>query len=70
MKPDDEDGTMHITINQEYLAQNIKLLSAESTEQLSAIQDRTEKIEKEQEGIKEQLHEIKDRSKVDIAVKT
>ena len=69
MQPDDENGTMHITINQDYLAQNIKLLSAESTEQLSAMQDRTEKIEKEQEGIKEQLQGINDRSKVDIAVK-
>ena len=69
MKPDDEKGKMHITINQEYLAKNIKLLSAESAEQLSKMQNRTEKIEKEQEGMKEQLQEIKDRSKVDIAVK-
>ena len=69
MQPDDENSKMHITINQEYLAQNIKLLSAESAEQLSKMQNRTEKIEKEQEGMKEQLQEIKDRSKVDIAVK-
>ena len=69
MQPDEENGTMHITINQDYLSQNIKLLSAESAEQLSEIQDRTEKIEKEQEGMKEQLQKVKDRSKVDIAIK-
>jgi hypothetical protein len=52
MQPDEENGTMHITINQDYLPQNIKLLSAESAEKLSEIQDRTEKIEKEQDGMK------------------
>ena len=69
MQLDDEKGGMHITINQEYLAQNIKLLSAESAEQLGEIQERTEKIEKEQESMKQQLQKIKDRSKEDIAIK-
>lgn len=69
MQQDNETGAMHITISQDYLAQNIKLLSAESTLQLSKIQNRTEKIQKEQEGIKQQIQDIKDRSKVDIAIK-
>ena len=64
MQLDDEKGGMHITINQEYLAQNIKLLSAESAEQLGEIQERTEKIEKEQESMKQQLQKIKEQSKV------
>jgi len=64
-----DEGAMHITINQDYLAQNIKLLSAGSTEQLGEIQERTEKIEKEQDGIKKQIQEIKVRQKVDVAIK-
>ena len=69
MQLDDENGGMHITINEEYLTNNMKLLSAHSAEQLSEIQDRTEKIEKEQEGIKQQIQEMKIREKVDIAIK-
>ena len=69
MQLDDENGEMHLTLNQDYLAQNMKLLSEQSTEQLSEIQERTEKIEKEQESMKQQLQKIKDRSKEDIAIK-
>lgn len=69
MQLNDENGEMHLIINQEYLAQNMKLLSAESAEQLGEIQERTEKIEKDQESMKQQLQKIKDRSKVDIAIK-
>lgn len=69
IQQDDETGTMHVTINEDYLAQNIKLLSAQSTEQMNEIQKRTEKIQKEQEGMKQQVKEIEDRSKVDIAIK-
>ena len=64
-----DEGAMNITINQDYLAQNIKLLSAGSTEQLGEIQERTEKIAKEQDGIKKQIQEIKVRQKVDVAIK-
>ncbi len=67
MQLDDENGAMHITINQEFLTNNLKLL--ESAEQLSEIQERTEKIEKEQEGIKQQIQEMKVRQQVDVAVK-
>lgn len=52
MQLDDKNGDMHITINREYLAQNMKLLSEQSAEQLSEIQKRTEKIEKEQVSMK------------------
>ncbi len=69
MQLDDENGEMQITINEDYLAQNMKLLSSQSAEQLSEIQNRTEKIEKEQEGMKQQIQDIKDRSKMDIAIK-
>ena len=66
---DDENGEMQITINEDYLTQNMKLLSSQSAEQLSEIQNRTEKIEKEQEGMKQQIQDIKDRSNMDIAIK-
>lgn len=69
MQQDDANDQMNITINQDYLAQNIKLLSVSSTEQLNEIQDRLEKLRKEQEGIKQQIQEIEGRSKVNIAIK-
>ena len=69
MQLDDENGKMHITINEEYLTKNMKLLTAQNAEQLSEIQERTEKIEKEQEGIKQQIQDMKVRQQVDIAIK-
>ena len=69
MQQNEKNGEMHITINQDYLTQNIKLLSAESIQKLIDIQDRTEKIEKENEAMKQQIQDIEDRSKVDIAIK-
>lgn len=45
MQLNDENGEMHRTFNQEYLAQNMKLLSEQSVEQLSEIQERTGKYE-------------------------
>jgi hypothetical protein len=66
---DDENGGMHITINEEYLTKDMKLLSAQSAEQMSEIQERTEKIEKEQEGIKQQIQDMKVRQRMDIAIK-
>jgi len=36
-----ENGTIHITINEAQLAQNIKLLSAKSDEQLNEIKEIT-----------------------------
>ena len=47
----------------------MKLRSEQSTKQLGEIQERTEKIEKEQESTKQQLQKIKEHSKVDIAIK-
>ena len=45
--------------NKDYLAHNSKLLSIDPTEQLIEIQER----------IKQQIQDIEDRSKVDIAIK-
>ena len=69
MQQDDENGTMHIAINQDYLAQNIKLLSAESTQQLNEIQNMTEKITEESKSLQKQITEMKANHKQDIVVK-
>lgn len=69
MQQDDKTGAMHITVSQDYLAQNIKLLSAESTEQLSAIQDRTEKLSAESKSLQQQITQLKEDNKKDIVVK-
>lgn len=69
MQQDDETGTMQITINQDYLAQNIKLLSVESTQQLNEIQDRTEKLTEESKSLQKQITELKEENKRDIVVK-
>ena len=69
MHQDEETGAMNITLNEDYLAKNIKLLSAQSDEQINKIQERTETIEKEQEEMKQHIQEIEERSKVDIAIK-
>ena len=69
IQQDEETGTMQITINQDYLAQNLNLLAAQSTEQLSAIQDRTEKFSEENENLQKQITQLKEENEKDIVVK-
>ena len=63
---DDKSGTIHITINEDYLTRNVKLLS---TEQLSEIQDRTDKITEDSKSLQKQLTELKEENQKDIVVK-
>ncbi len=63
MQQDDETGAMHITINKDYLSQNIKLPSAQFTEQLSEIQDRTVKLSEESKHLQKQITELKEEIK-------
>ncbi|MFF5996553.1 hypothetical protein AAGS61_17720 [Lysinibacillus sp. KU-BSD001] len=67
MQQDDENGAMQITLNQDYLAQNIQLLSLESTQQLSEMQERTEKLTEESKSLQQQITELKEEK--DIVVK-
>ncbi|KGR88804.1 hypothetical protein [Lysinibacillus odysseyi] len=69
MQQDDESGAMQITINESYLAQNINLLSMESIQQLSEVQDRTEKLTEESKSLQKQITELKEENKKDIAFK-
>ena len=66
LQQNDENGKIHITINEDYLVQNVKLLS---TEQLSDIQDRTEKITEESKSLQKQITELKEENTRDIVVK-
>ena len=63
---DNEAGTIRIAINQDYLVQHMKLLS---TEQLSEIQDRTEKITEESKSLQKQITELKEEKQKDVVVK-
>ena len=69
MQQDDETGAMRITINEDYLAQNIKLPYAKSTKQLSEIQDRTVKLSEESKHLQKQITELKEENKKEIVVK-
>lgn len=69
LKQDGESGPTQITINQEALSQNIKMLTSDTTEQLDTIQKKTEKIQEENQTLKKQLEVIQDRSKHDIVQK-
>ena len=66
LQQDDKSGSINITVNEDYLTQNVKLLS---TEQLSEIQDRTEKITEESKSLQKQITELKEENQKDIVVK-
>ena len=69
MHQDDESGAMQITLNEDCLAQNLKLLSIDSIQQLSDMQDRTEKLTEESRSLQKQLAELKEENKKDVAFK-
>lgn len=66
LQQNDETGTIQITINESYLAQNVKLLS---TEQMSEIHNRIEKITEERKSLQTQIAEWREGNKADIVVK-
>ena len=69
MQQDDASGAMQITLNEDCLAQNINLLSTDSIQQLSEIQDRTEKLTEESRSLQKQITELKEENKKDVAFK-
>ena len=69
MHQDDESGAMQITLNEDCLAQNLKLLSTDSIQQLSEMQDRTEKLTEESRSLQKQIAELKEANKKDVAFK-
>ncbi len=69
MQQHEENGAMQITLNEDCLTQNLNLLSTESLQQLSDIQDRTEKLTEESKSLQKQITELKEANKKDIALK-
>ncbi len=69
MQQNDENGTIQITINEDYSDQNIDLLSTEAIQQLSEIQDRTEKLTEESKSLQKQITELKEKNQKDIVFK-
>ena len=63
------NGPMQITLNEDCLAQNIKLLSSDSIQRLSEIQDRTEKFTEESDSLQKKIAELKEENKKDVAFK-
>lgn len=66
LQQNDKTGTIQITINESYLAQNVKLLS---TEQMSEIQNRIENITEVRKILQTQITEWGEGNKADIVVK-
>lgn len=66
---DDESNTMQITINEDYLDQNSHFLSVESLQQLSDMQDRTEKLTEKSKSLEKQITELKEKNQKDIVFK-
>lgn len=69
MQQEDENEDIKMTINKDFLSNNIQLLSTETSQQLTNIQEKTEKLTEENESLQKQLNEIKNNYLKDVAVK-
>ncbi|MGE7948542.1 hypothetical protein [Lysinibacillus sp. NPDC093688] len=62
--PDEEHGAMQVTINQDFLAQKIQLISSESNLQVEEIQKETAELKLENENLKKQISELQEEHSV------
>lgn len=69
IQQNEENDEVKMAINKDFLVQNIQLLSSESTQQLTEVQDRTEKLAVENQSLQKQINEMKDNYVKDVAVK-
>ncbi|MEQ6354888.1 hypothetical protein ABNX05_09710 [Lysinibacillus sp. M3] len=67
--PDEEHGTLQVTINQDFLAQKIQLVSSESDLQVEEIQKETAELKLENENLQKQISELQEHSVKDIVQK-
>lgn len=67
--PNEEHGSLQVTINQDFLAQNIQLVSSESELQVEEIQKDTVVLKQENENLQKQISELQERSVKDIVQK-
>ena len=66
--PNEEHGSLQVTINQDFLAQNIQLVSSESELHVEEIQ-KTVELKQENENLQKQISELQERSVKDIVQK-
>ncbi|TKI53169.1 hypothetical protein FC756_25410 [Lysinibacillus mangiferihumi] len=69
MEPDEKQGTLNITINQDFLAQNLQELSSESSRQIEEIQNETAELKHLNENLQKQMVELQEGSVKDIVKK-
>ena len=67
MEPNETQGTFHITINQDFLAQQI--LTSESSRQIEHIQHETAELKQINENLQKQMQELQEGSVKDIVKK-
>ncbi|MFB7160340.1 MULTISPECIES: hypothetical protein [unclassified Lysinibacillus] len=67
--PDEEHGAIQVTINQDFLAQKIQLVSSESDLQVEDIQKETAELKLENENLQKQISELQEHSVKDIVQK-
>jgi len=67
MEPNEAQGTFHITINQDFLAQ--QMLSSESNRQIEHIQKETAELKNINENLQKQMQELQEGSVKDIVKK-
>ncbi len=69
MQQNEENDEVKMSVNKDFLAQNIQLLSSDTTQQLTEVQNRTEKLAEENKSLQKQVNEMKGNYVNDIAVK-
>ena len=69
LQQEDENGTLQIAVNQDFLKQNMLLQSAESNSQITEIQKETLKLKYENERLQKQITELREENAKDVVMK-
>ena len=69
MVPNEETEQMQLTLNQDFLLQEIKALPTETSQEVEEIQTITKKLEQENNELKKKVEEIVASNKEDIAIR-
>ncbi|MFJ8511865.1 hypothetical protein [Lysinibacillus xylanilyticus] len=67
--PSEEHGALQVTLNQDFLAQKIQLVSSESDLQVEELQKETAELKQENENLQKQILELQERNVKDIVQK-
>lgn len=69
MVPNEETEQMQLTLNQDFLIQEIKAIPTETSQEVEEIQKTTKKLEQENNELKKKVEEIVASNKKDIAIR-